>query len=128
MWADLEDIASHVEWMEDAVSIRFRGRQRRGVGTEFDCVTQVGPVRLTDLMQITEWRANHTMGVRHVGLVRGVGRFRLRRARGGRTRFSWEERLVFPWWLGGPLGGIVGAPVLRRIWRQNLRNLAARFS
>jgi hypothetical protein len=128
VWADLENIASHVEWMEDAVSIRFRGHQRRGVGTEFDCITKVGPVRLTDLMQITEWRANHTMGVRHVGLVRGAGRFRLRRARGGRTRFSWEERLVFPWWLGGPIGGIVGAPVLRRIWRKNLRNLAARFS
>jgi hypothetical protein len=63
------------------------------------------------------------MGIRHVGLVTGSGRFTLRRARGGRTRFTWEEKLRFPWWMGGPLGGALGARVLRRIWRRNLRNL-----
>ena len=127
MWADLRHIASHVEWMEDAVAISFRTRRRTGVGTAFDCVTRIGPLTLIDLMEITEWRERRVMGVRHVGVVRGTGRFRLRPARGGRTRFSWEERLVFPWWLGGPLGGIVGAPVLRHVWRKNLANLAARF-
>jgi hypothetical protein len=65
------------------------------------------------------------MGVRHVGLVTGTGRFTLRRARRGRTRFSWEERLRFPLWMGGPVGGVVGARVMRVIWRRNLRNLKA---
>ena len=30
VWAHLEDIASHVEWMADAVSIEFLAGQRRG--------------------------------------------------------------------------------------------------
>lgn len=65
------------------------------------------------------------MGVRHVGLVTGTGRFTLRRRRGGRTTFTWAERLVVPWRLGGPIGGLVTAVVLRRVWRRNLRNLKA---
>ncbi len=55
VWADLEDISSHPEWMADAVGIRFLSEQRTGVGTRFECDTKVGPFRLTDVMEITEW-------------------------------------------------------------------------
>ncbi len=126
VWAVIEDVGSHVDWMADAVAIRFTSRRRTGVGTTFECDTRVGPLRLTDVMEITEWRPRRVMGVRHTGVVSGEGRFTLRRARGGgtRTRFTWRERLRFPWWLGGPVGATVAAPVLRRIWRRNLANLA----
>ena len=39
------------------------------------------------------------------------------------TRFTWEEELTFPWWLGAGAGGIAAGPVLRRVWRRSLRNL-----
>lgn len=123
VWAQVRDIASHVGWMEDAVAIRFTSAAKDGVGTTFECDTRVGPFRLTDLMEVTEWDERKRMGIRHTGLVTGTGRFTLRQARRGRTRFTWEERLRFPWWMGGPLGASLGAPVLRRIWRRNLRNL-----
>lgn len=123
VWAYIRDIGSHVGWMEDAVDIRFTSDSQDGVGTTFECDTRVGPIRLTDLMEVTEWDERRRMGIRHVGLVTGTGRFTLRKARRGRTRFTWEERLRFPWWMGGPIGGVLGAPVLRRIWRRNLRNL-----
>ena len=42
----------------------------------------------------------------------------------GRTRITWDERLRFPW-LGGPVAGLVAAPVLRLMWRGNLRRLAS---
>jgi hypothetical protein len=97
------------------------------VGAAFDCDTRIGPFRLTDRMEVTEWRPRRSMGIRHVGLVTGSGRFTLRRRRRGRTRFSWEERLRFPWWMGGPVGGVVGGQVLRLVWKRNLRNLKRRL-
>lgn len=127
VWDDIKDIASHVQWMEDAVAIRFTSPKRSGVGAAFDCDTKVGPFRLTDRMEVTEWKPRKVMGIRHVGLVTGTGRFTLRKRRRGRTTFRWEERLVFPWWMGGPLGAEVGGLVLRLVWKRNLRNLRRRF-
>ena len=127
VWSDLADIGSHVEWMADARAIRFLTPQTTGVGTRFECDTQVGPFRLTDVMEITEWKPGRAMGVRHSGLATGTGRFTLRRARRGRTRFEWRERITFPRRLGGPFGAIVGKPALRWVWKRNLRRLAARF-
>lgn len=126
VWRAVRDISSHPRWMQDAVAIRFTTRRRHGVGTTFDCDTKVGPLRLVDRMEVTEWRPPRAMGVRHVGLVRGDGRFTIRPLRRGRgSRFTWEETLVLPWWMGGPLGAVVVPIVLRRVWRHNLRNLKA---
>ena len=129
VWADVRDLGSHVEWMADAEAIRFTTRAREGVGAAFECDTKVGPFRLVDLMEVTEWQEGRTIGVRHSGLVTGVGRFTLRRAglRRRSTRFTWEERLTFPWWMGGPVGALAGSVVLRLVWRRNLRRLRRRF-
>ena len=124
VWDLLRDIPSHVEWMADAEAIRFTSDRRSGVGTTFDCDTKVGPIRLVDRMEVTEWAPGRAMGVRHVGLVTGTGRFSLRPTRMRRgTRVTWEEELRFPLWLGGPLGALVGKRVLAAIWRGNLRRL-----
>lgn len=127
VWADIEDIASHAEWMADAEAIRFTSEQRRGVGTRFEVATKVGPISLTDVMEITEWEPGEAMGVDHVGLVGGTGRFTLSPIWGGRTRFEWREDLRFPLWLGGPIGALVGRPILAWIWRRNLKALQRRF-
>lgn len=127
VWADVQDISSHVEWMADATAIRFLGGQTSGAGTRFECDTKVGPITLTDIMEITEWVPGKVMGVRHSGVVTGTGRFTLKKASRGRTQFQWREKLVYPLWLGGPVGAFLSKPVLRWIWRRNLTRLAARF-
>lgn len=125
VWRIVEPVENHIEWMHDAVAIRFTGEQTRGVGTEFLCDTKVGPIKLVDRMEITEWNPGEAMGVKHTGIVTGDGRFTLESidlAR--RTRFTWTETLTFPWWLGGPLGALVGGRlVLRPLWKRNLGNL-----
>ena len=128
VWADVQHIDRHVEWMHDAESIAFTSPETDGVGTTFDCATKVGPLRLTDKMEITEWEPERVMGVRHVGLVEGSGRFTLTETIDGGTHFAWEEELLFPWWMGGSLGGLVGGQILKLIWRRNLELLATRFS
>jgi hypothetical protein len=127
VWADVRQIDSHVEWMADAVAIRFRTERQEGVGTAFDCDTKLGPIRLTDRMEVTEWEHGRAIGIRHTGMVTGTGRFTLSPAPQDKTRFTWEERLTFPWWLGGSVGGFVGARVLKAIWRRNLAHLRSRF-
>jgi len=125
VWAEVEPVENHVDWMHDAVAIRFQTDQTRGVGTRFFCDTKVGPIRLVDEMEITEWEPGAAMGVRHTGIVTGTGRFTLTPLDlDRRTRFTWSEELVFPWFLGGPIGAFVGGKiVMQAIWRRNLREL-----
>lgn len=126
VWDRLADIADHVHWMADAVAIRFHGEQRTGVGTRFECDTRIGPLRTTDRMRVTEWSEPAVMAVAHTGVVSGHGRFTLRPAPRDRTRLIWEEDLRFPTWFGGPVAAAAAAPVLRRVWRGNLRRFATR--
>jgi uncharacterized protein YndB with AHSA1/START domain len=128
VWQAVERIENHVQWMADAVSISFDGTQRRGVGTSFECLTKIGPFRTTDRMVVTEWEAEHAMGIEHRGLFTGRGRFVLHDADAGRTLFTWTEHIRFPWWLGGRAGELAAAPLLRRVWMGNLRRLAAQLS
>jgi uncharacterized protein YndB with AHSA1/START domain len=123
VWEFVEPIERHVDWMTDAVSITFTSAQHRGVGTAFECVTKVGPFRTNDRMVVTEWDPPNAMGIEHRGLFTGSGRFTLRPEGDGHTRFTWTERLQFPWWLGGTVGASAAEPVLRRVWAGNLRRL-----
>ena len=127
VWAAVERIEDHTEWMQDAESITFRGVQRTGVGAEFDCLTRVGPLHTTDRFVITVWQPGEAMGIAHRGTVTGDGEFRLYPWGDGATQFCWEERLRFPWWLGSAVGERAGKPVLRRLWQGNLARLKAQI-
>ncbi len=131
VWEDLRHIDRHVEWMSDADSIRFLTDATEGAGVLFECVTQIGPIRLIDRMEVTDWRDAQTMAIRHRGVVTGTGEFRLTPcpAAGGavHTAFEWSESLRFPWWMGGPVGAVAARPVLQAFWKRNLRMFAARF-
>jgi len=123
VWATVEDIATHTDWMADAESIEFLTEQRAGVGTEFDCRTRVGPFTTVDRMRVTEWEPSASMGIEHRGLVTGTGRFTLTGLGTAMTEFCWTEDLVFPRSMGGGIGERAGRPVLERVWRANLRRL-----
>lgn len=124
VWEIVEPVERHIDWMADAVAIRFQTEQTRGVGTKFFCDTKVGPIKLVDVMTITAWEPERIMGVTHTGVVTGTGEFTLTPLSESTTRFTWTESLVFPWWLGGPLGALVGGQiVMKAIWRRNLRKL-----
>jgi hypothetical protein len=126
VWDELARIEDHAEWMLDATAIRFAGDQRRGVGTRFECDTRLGPVRLTDVMEVTEWVHGERIGVRHRGAVSGSGRFTLEDGPGAATRVEWEESLLIPWWLGAALGAQLAKPLFTAIWKSNLRRLRSR--
>ena len=122
-WSAIEHVETHVDWMADAESIRFTTPAHAGVGTQFECVTAVGPIRLVDVMSITDWEPEATMGVEHRGVVTGTGRFTLRAIDGDRTRFCWAEQLTLPLSLGGRVGERFAQPILTRLWKGNLARL-----
>ncbi len=126
VWDYVQDISSHVDWMHDAAAITFVSDQTQGVGTSFDCLTKIGPIRLMDRMTITEWQPNASMGVRHEGLVTGEGVFTLDGVGPDRTVFSWRENLNYPWFFGGPVGAVFARPLLTAIWKRNLAHLRSR--
>ncbi len=126
VWADVERLETHVEWMADAETITFDGDKRRGIGTVMRVLTKVGPIKTTDVIRITSWEEPRSIGVTHEGLITGSGEFTLEPTTSG-TKFTWREHLVMPWYLGGPVGATAASPVLAWVWRRNLRRLAARF-
>lgn len=122
VWKAAANLATHARWMADAESILFRSETRSGIGTVMEVRTVVGPFRTTDVMEVTEWDEGRSIGVRHTGLVTGEGRFVLAPVAGA-TRFTWNEELTFPIWLGGPITAFFARPVLGWIWRRNLNGL-----
>ena len=123
VWQTIEAVETHIQWMTDAESITFRTDQHTGIGTEFDCLTRVGPFTTIDTMRVTEWDPGAAMGIEHRGIVTGRGRFTLTASGAGLTEFCWTEDLVFPTRLGGGAAERIARPVFGRIWRGNLTRL-----
>jgi len=126
VWADIERLETHVEWMADAAAIEFGDDRRRGVGTTMRVLTTVGPLRTVDIIRVVGWDPPRSIAVTHEGLVTGKGEFILEPTPTG-TRFVWAEDLSMPWYFGGPVGAALARPVLAAVWRRNLQRLAARF-
>ena len=123
VWDYVKDISSHTEWMRDATAIRITSDSAIGAGTTFECDTKIGPFKLVDKMEITEWTDNELMGVRHEGIVSGWGQFSLTPTGDHATTFRWAESLKFPWYLGSRVGQICARPLLRWVWNSNLSQL-----
>ncbi len=126
VWDYAADLARNVEWMADADSITFTSEKTEGVGTTFDCVTKLGPLRTTDQIEVVEWDPPQALSIAHQGAVRGIGRFTLTPSDDG-TLFTWSEDLTLPWYFGSRLGQQPASMVLERVWRRNLRTLRARI-
>ena len=126
VWTWLSDLSSHSEWMSDAASVFFMTEQRRGVGVQMKVPTRVGPLRITDFMEVDEWIEERLLRVRHVGRIGGWGRFELSDGPPG-CRLTWTEQLTFPWYLGGALSGWLSRPILRRIFRSNMARFKQRI-
>lgn len=123
VWAALSDLGSHDTWMRDAKSIEFHTAQTAGIGTRMDVLTSVGPFRTTDVMEVVGWTEGESIEVVHEGVVTGRGLLSVEPETSTSTLVSWDEILVFPWWLGGGVTAWFARPVLSAIWRGNLKRL-----
>ncbi len=125
VWAVVERIERHGDWMADADQIRFETTRSAAPGPGSRSTRAIGPFRITDHMIVVDWIDEAVISVEHTGYVTGMGQFTLDRSVDGGTLFAWEEDLHLPWWLGGRIGDLVSAPVLKWVWRHNLQRLKA---
>ncbi len=126
VWNVLADVGRQPEWMRDALSIEILTDGPMGVGTRMEVPTQIGFLRTTDTMEVTEFDPPARWTVVHRGLVRGEGTFTLRehdQAPSDATEVEWRERLAAPF---GPVGRgamTLFRPLLRRQFQQDLDRL-----
>lgn len=123
LWSVLADLESHPTWMKDAEALEFLTTQTSGKGTVMRVPTRVGPLRTTDILEIVEWDEGRSMKVDHRGIVTGSGQFTVSDDPPG-SRITWQEDLRFPIWWGGSVTAWFAKPILRWIWRGNLKRLA----
>ncbi|MBN2114590.1 MAG: SRPBCC family protein [Acidimicrobiia bacterium] len=128
VWEEAGALDRHAEWMADAQSIEFLGPERSGVGTRLRVATRLGPLHTIDELMVTAWEPPRRIEVEHHGRFRGWGRFHLEPLGPARTRFTWEESIHFPWYLGGPLGALAARPIFTWVWRRNLARFRARLT
>ena len=103
VWQEVKVMENHVNWMEDAVKIDILSENNSGIDTKMNVLTKVGPIKLTDIITVTEWKEKESIGVIHEGIVTGEGIFYLTALNESQTEFRWEETLKFPIYLGGCL-------------------------
>ena len=114
------------EWMVDAASVRVVSPLREGTGVRIAVRTRIlGVPALTDTLEVTGWDPPRELTMVRNGFVRGTGRWRVEAVTGG-TRIEWIEEIRMPIPVLGELLLRAYRPVMRRLMRRSLGNLAAR--
>jgi carbon monoxide dehydrogenase subunit G len=122
VWSVLTDWDRQASWMPDVAWIRVIGPERE-LRARLAVRTKVLGVSLvTDKLKVVAWEPPRRLVVRHLGLVRGTGEWRLDPTGHG-TRFSWTEDLTLGVPLIDDLALQVYAPILRWAHGRAIANL-----
>ena len=130
VWAEVTDWESQGEWML-GTEVRVTRGDGVSLGTEVAAFTGIGPVGVTDTLEVVGWDPPHRATVRHTGrIIRGSGVFTVVERTGPDGRegatFTMAEQLDLPL---GPLGAL-GWPVVRPVFvwglQRSLDTLARR--
>jgi len=122
VWEVLSDWERQATWMPDVSWIRVVGSDRE-LGARLEVRTKVFGVPLaTDQVRVTAWEPPSRLAVEHIGVVVGVGEWRLEPVEGG-TRFTWHESFRMPPPVLGGMALWVYSPFQRFMLRRSVRNL-----
>jgi hypothetical protein len=127
VWHAVTDWAGQGEWMLGTRVRPTSGGDGRRLGATLEAFTGVGPIGVTDRMEIVEWTPPRRCVVRHLGrVVRGEGVFEVLPHGAERARFVWSELLDLPLGRLGTLGWPLVRPVFRAGMAYSLRRMERR--
>src|SRR5262245_41495691 len=124
VWDYIAEPANTLHFMSGITRWEVQGEQRTGLGARYRMLMQVGPAEVGGLIEMVEFSEPNDMAWSSVTGVDQRGRWRLRRAGGGRTRV--EMRFAYGVAGAGITGYIserVAAPAIRRHMRRTLQEL-----
>ena len=106
VWQSLVDWKSQSKWMLQTKVWSELDQDRtvkNGKGVLIFAFTGIFPklypklkLGILDTMEVTNWKPPHICEVMHIGrVIRGTGKFELKKVRGG-TIFYWQEEIIAP--------------------------------
>lgn len=122
VWELITDWEHQGDWMLEASDFLVTSEHREGVGVEALATIRIGGIRTRDRVRVSTWEPPECLVIEHLGWVRGHGDIRLTAADAD-TRIVWLETLQAPLGMVGHLGLRLFAPLMRRIFRRDLRVL-----
>jgi carbon monoxide dehydrogenase subunit G len=124
VWALITDWEHQDDWMLEASDFEVIGDQREGVGVEAKATVRIAGIKTRDTVRVSMWEPPRILVIDHLGWVKGAGEIQLQPVSEG-TRMRWKETLFPPRRLGpvGRFGLVVARPLMRRIFRRDLRVL-----
>ena len=125
VWHKITDWTGQGDWMLGTRVQPTRGGDGRRLGATLEAVTGVGPLGVTDPMEIVEWVPPRRCVVRHLGrVVRGEGVFEVLPLGADRARVCWSELLDLPLGRLGTLAWPLVRPAFRAGMAFSLRRMA----
>ena len=124
VWALITDWEHQDDWMLEASRFEVVGELREGVGVEARATVRIAGIKTRDKIRVSMWEPPRILVIDHLGWVKGAGEIQLQPVSEG-TRMRWRETLYAPKLLGpvGRVGFRAAAPLMRRIFRRDLRVL-----
>lgn len=130
LWRVVTDWPGQSDWML-GTRVELTGGDGRSVGSTLRAVTGMGPLAVSDPMEITEWTDEpdgpRRAVVTHTGhVVQGDGVFAVVELGPRRSRFLWTELLDLPLGALGRMGWPLVRPAFRAGVASSLRTMARR--
>lgn len=122
VWPYLVDWERLDRWMKEARDFRVIGEQREGVGVEAEATIRVAGITTRDRVRVSLWRPPEALEIQHLGWVKGTGYMELSPTEVGCSLF-WREELFAPLGPVGRTGLRLISPIMRRVFRRDLRLL-----
>jgi uncharacterized protein YndB with AHSA1/START domain len=122
VWEVVTDIPLQVEWMREMKQVTVSPAGPVRVGTTGEATVRIFGISVSDVVEVTVVDPPHAYAIRHNGLFQGGGVITLEAGADGTTTVvRWTETLIPPFL--PHLLGVLQAPILRRIFQDDLRRL-----
>ncbi len=125
VWRLITDWEHQDDWMLEASDFVVTSEQREGVGVEAEARIKIGGISTRDKVRVIGWEPEKRLAIEHLGWVSGKGEIFLTPLGGTRTHLFWREELYPPVGIAGAVGITAFKPVMYRIFKRDLRVLAA---